>query len=55
MADYIPVSIDDLGKDYGTIRDRLMDELCKQQKYVDIRDCVRIGRMASSVDDIQFL
>ena len=35
MADHIPVSIDNLEKDYNTIRDRLMDKLCKRQKYVD--------------------
>lgn len=35
MADHIPVRIDNLEKDYNTIRDRLMDELCKRQKYVD--------------------
>ena len=35
MADHIPVSIDNLEKDYNTIGYRLMDELCKRQKYVD--------------------
>jgi hypothetical protein len=32
MSDDTPISIDDLEKDESTIRDRVMDELCKRQK-----------------------
>jgi hypothetical protein len=35
MSDDVPISIDDPERDEGTIRARLMDELCKRQENFD--------------------